>query len=303
MGLPVKQVVDAAAPSGEPGAGLAGQRLRIAGYADVSFKESGGATRLDALAHHDPLRVLFPRPLPGDPPTAAMVTTSGGLVGGDRLDIRAAAGPDARALVLQQAAEKVYRSTGPDTHVSVTLAGDAGSWLEWLPQETILFDRARLRRRTLIEAAPGARILAGEMLVFGRIAMGERLATGLVRDEWQVRRAGRLVWADALHLDGDFSVTLARAACFDSAAAMASAVYVADEAETALEKAREILARTGSAAGHGPRSGATLVNGVLVMRWIGPDAAEVRGAFGAFWQEFRAAIGGLPGRLPRLWHV
>lgn len=298
MGLPVKQVVDAAAPSGGPGAGFAGQRLRIAGYADVSFKESGGATRLDVLAHHDPLRVLFPRPLPGDPPTAAMVTTSGGLVGGDRLDIRAAAGPGASALVLQQAAEKVYRSAGPDTHVSVTLMGDAGSWLEWLPQETILFDRARLRRRTLIEAVPGARILAGEMLVFGRIAMGERLKEGLVRDEWQVRRAGRLVWADALHLDGEFTVTLARPACFDKATAMASAVYVADDAETALETAREILA-----AGQGPRSGATLVNGVLVMRWIGRDAAELRAAFGTFWQEFRAAIGGLPGRLPRLWHI
>ena len=98
---------------------------------------------------------------------AALVTTSGGLVGGDRIDVAASVDDGAAAVVTAQAAEKVYRSTGPDCHIAVTLRAAAGSWLEWLPQETILFDGARLRRTVRIDCAPTGRVLAGEFLVLG----------------------------------------------------------------------------------------------------------------------------------------
>jgi urease accessory protein len=225
------------------------------------------------------------------------VTTSGGLVGGDRLDVGISVGEGASAMVVAQAAEKVYRSAGADCAVSVSLAAGEGAWLEWLPQETILFDGARLRRRTRLEAAPGGRILAGEMLVFGRLARGETLTHGLLREEWEVRLGGRLRWCEALHLDGDVAATLNHPAGLAGAVSAATIVYVADDAASRLPIARDLL---GDFAG---RAAATCVNGQLVMRWLSADAPSLRASYGAVWAGFRRAVGGLPGRLPRLWHV
>ncbi|MBF0392683.1 MAG: urease accessory protein UreD, partial [Alphaproteobacteria bacterium] len=126
----------------------------VDGSAELAFAWREGASRLAHLYQHDPLRVLFPLSPAGEPPEAALITTSGGLVGGDRLTIAVEARDNAACTVVAQAAEKVYRSLGADVAVSVRLTACPGAWLEWLPQETILFDGARLRRATLIERSP-----------------------------------------------------------------------------------------------------------------------------------------------------
>lgn len=281
--------------------GTGALRARVHGAAEVGFVRKQGETRLDHLYQHDPLRVLFPTPPMGDLPNAVLVTTSGGLVGGDRLDISVSAGPDTAAMAMAQAAEKVYRSTGEDSLIDILLSVRRGGWLEWLPQETILFDGARLRRRTTIDLKTGAKILAGEILVFGRIASGERLSRGLVREEWRVRRKGRLIWADALHLDGYLKDIFTEPACFGGATAQATVVYVADDPAAHLDLARSLLAK---AEGDGElRYAATVVNGVLVARWLGHDPTRLRRAFGDFWAGFRHASAGLPATLPRLWNV
>jgi len=269
------------------------------GAASVTFARNDGATRLAGLYQRQPLRVLFPEVPAGEIPTAVLVTTSGGLVGGDRLDVSVAVGDGAEAMVFGQAAEKVYRSAGPTSRIAVALAVAGDGWLEWLPQETILFDGARLQRRTRIDVAPGARVLAGEILVFGRIAGGEQLGRGLLRDAWEVRRQGRLQWADALHLEDDIADVLADPACFDGATSYATVVHAGDDVAARLDLARALLARDES----GLRTGATVVNGVLVARWLGRDAATLRRSFGNFWAAFRAAVGGRRDTLPRLWHV
>jgi urease accessory protein len=271
------------------------------GVAEIGFRDDAGETRLAHLFHSDPLRVVFPNRVRGDVPAGTLVTTSGGLVGGDRLDISVAVQERGRALVLGQAAEKIYRSTGADTAIEVMLTVGADGWLEWLPQETILFDRARLRRRTIAEVAPGARLLAGEMLVFGRTAMGEAMTDGFVRDAWGVRRGNRLVWADALQLDERLADDLAATAGLGSALAFASLVYVADDAIDRLATARGLLDEL--AIPSGLRTGATCLGDVLVVRWLGNESLPLRNAFGAFWAAFRAAAGALPAALPRLWHI
>jgi urease accessory protein len=269
------------------------------GRAALKFAHIDGETRLAGLYQHEPMRVLFPEPAADDIRCAAIVTTSGGLVGGDEIEIEVSAGPGTAALVMPQAAEKVYRSAGADCRIEVALEVGANAWLEWLPQETILFQGARLRRLTRIDLAPGAAILAGEMLVFGRRARGERLATGLVRDAWEIRRSGRLVWADALHMDDRLAEILAHAAGFDGAEAAATTVYADDAPERLLDAARELLPH-GVA---GLRTAATVVGGVLITRWIGHDAFCLRREFGRFWAGFRAHAAGLPRRLPRLWDI
>lgn len=273
----------------------------VHGVAEIGFKRDAGETRLAHLFHRDPLRVVFPTPGPDDLPNGTLVTTSGGLVGGDVLDIDVRARSDSQAMVFGQAAEKIYRSAGADTDVTVRLSADTEAWLEWLPQETILFDGARLRRRTLVDTAPGARLLAGEMLVFGRTAMGETMTHGLVRDAWEVSRRGRLVWADALQLDDALASDLAAPAGFAAARAFASLIYVADDAADRLATARALLDTAMPTSEL--RVGATCIGDVLVVRWLGSQALPLRIAFGDFWAAFRHSVGGLPAELPRLWHV
>jgi len=149
-----------------PEAGAGRARPVTRGTADIAFRRRGDTTGLADLYQQAPLRVLFPRPARGDLPAAMLTNTAGGLVGGDELTIRVRAGAGSAAMACAQAAEKVYRSTGADSRVEVALTAEAGAWLEWLPQETILFDGARLRRRTVIDLAPEARLLAGGMLAF-----------------------------------------------------------------------------------------------------------------------------------------
>lgn len=268
--------------------------------AELAVAARGGVSRIDHLYQSQPLRLLFPRPRGGEPLTAVLANTSGGIVGGDRLDVRIACAAEAQALASAQAAEKVYRSAGPTAAVNVSLSVEPGACLEWLPQGTILFDRVRLRRTTELSVAAGGRLLVGEILMFGRAAMGERLLHGMVRDAWRARYAGRLVWADSLHLDGDLSAPLSSPAGFAEARAAGMLLYLADNAAGRLEMARDLLDRDRD---DGLRAGATAFDQMLLLRWLGRDAHAVRTAFGRFWSAFRAAVLGRPGRLPTLWRI
>jgi urease accessory protein len=269
---------------------------------------------LSHLYQHAPLRVLFPSSPTEDVLGAVVVNTSGGLVGGDSLDISVALGPGAQALVTTQAAEKLYRSIGADCLVTVSIEVAAHAWFEWLPQETIIFDGARLRRRTTLKVSPGARVLAGEVLVFGRSARGEGLTYGLIHDEWQICLGGRLLWADNLHLAGDLAAKLAAPAGFRGSKAMATFIYVAQDAPRWLEAARELIDSVEDSAcplGHELWAGVTCINpvlsraetNVLLARWLSTDAAVVRRRYGVFWKGFRSMVGNLPPRLPTIWNI
>ena len=269
------------------------------GVAALAFRRGAdGGTRLARLHQRAPLRALFP--LDGDAGmgSAVLLTTTGGLVGGDRLDVRIEAGEGTAVRVTTQAAEKVYRSLGRDCRIAVELRAARGSWLEWMPQETILFERARLRRTARVECASGSRVLAGEMLVFGRRAHEETLTRGHIGDAWEVRRDGRLVWAEALAADGDLTQTLTAPFCLAGAAALATLLYIGAAMEEALAFARD-LASEGT--GGNLLAAATCVAGLLVVRWLGRDARALRAAFGRFWAAFRNRLGGWTESLPRVW--
>jgi urease accessory protein len=272
------------------------------GIAEIGFHERDGITRLAELYQRDPLRVLFPTPAAGDPPLAVIVTTSGGLVAGDRLDISARVAARATAQITTSAAEKVYRSTGGTTTIAQALSIGSDAALEFLPQETILFDRARLERKTVVELAPDAAFLGGEIVIFGRRARDECFAHGFFREVWELRRDGRVVWGDALQLEEDVGRIIDNPACFDGAAAFATMILAPryDDDHGFLESARAVLSVRAIS---GLRSGVTLVGGVIIARWLGADAAALRRAYVDLACHFRSAALGLPPRLPRIWHV
>ena len=276
------------------------------GVAEIGFVRRGEATRLAHLYQTDPLRVLFPASEAGDPILAAIVTTSGGLVAGDHIDIAVRVDRAASAHVTASAAEKIYRSPSSGNGAATTairqsLTVACGGTLEFLPLETILFDGARLVRETLVELAPGAAFLGGDIVIFGRRARGERFTHGLLREVWEVRRAGALVWGDALHLDGDVARIIDDPACFGGAAGFATMILdpAGRDPQPFVDGARGVQA----GAPQGVRAGVTAIAGLAIARWLAADAALLRQAYADLACHWRAEALGLPRQLPRIWHV
>jgi len=279
---------------------LPGCRQEVRGHAAIRFERRDGETRLAHLAHQAPLRVLFPRPAEGDVAQAALVNISGALIAGDQLDIDLSVGQNAAAVCVAGAAEKICRSGAGETSlIRVNLTAERNAWAEWLPQESIFFNGARLRRAMALRLEAGARILAGEFLVLGRAASGESVTDGYLRDAFEVRQNGRLIWADALRLDGGFSDAAAAKPCLHGARALATLVHAGEGAAAALDMARRLQ----QDAGEGVFASASAVNGVLVMRWLSPEPWMLRERLGKFWAAFRHQAAGLPQSLPRIWHV
>ena len=262
---------------------------RASGESRVSFVVKDGATRLADLYQRDPCRVMFPEPEPGEPPQAVLLTTSGGVTDGDSLKMAIDIGPSARAVAATQAAEKIYRAAKGGGHctMEIALVVGEGATLDWLPQETIVFEGARLKRRTVAEVAPGGALLACEMVVLGRAASGERFTGGLLLDSWSVLRAGTLVWTDTLRVEGETPT----GAGFGQANALATVIGAWDEPQARFKQARALLQECDKI-----RAGVTLVNGVMVARLLG-EATQVREATIGFLTAFRGR------RLPRVWHV
>jgi urease accessory protein len=271
------------------------------GSLDIRFAgRSPAETRLVHLDQRAPLRALFPHCPNMGLPVTAITATCGGFTGGDRLTMSVDVGDGAGVMAVGQAAEKLYRSAGADTHIDIDLSVGAGAWLEWLPQETILFDGSRLRRRTSLDIAPAGAMLGGEILVFGRQARGEELVRGLIHDGWHITRGGKQLWADIFHAaDRDLADMLAHPAALAGARASAMLVHIGADLGTALDWVRERIAAANTAM----RVAATIVNDVLLVRWLAADASDIRPSFAALWMGLRAQARRLPANLPTFWHA
>ncbi len=160
---------------------------RAVGRIELSVGAAARGSCRRVLREEGSLRLRFPNVAPGGALEAVIINTAGGMTGGDRFELNIEVGEGARLTVSTAAAEKIYRSLGADTAVNVKLKVGAGATLAWLPQETILFDRMRLRRTIEADLAPDASLIIAEMLVFGRSAMGERVARGHLFDRWRIR--------------------------------------------------------------------------------------------------------------------
>jgi urease accessory protein len=246
-----------------------------------------GVTRRGILHESGSLRVRFPSP-EAEGLSGVFVNTAGGIAGGDRFDIGITAGEGARLTLTTAAAEKVYRAPGPVAELNIALKAEAGAHLAWLPQETILFDRARISRRIDIDLAETASLLLCEIVVFGRAAMGEKMLHGEFVDRWRLRRGGRLVFAETIRLDGEIGEKLARPAIAKRGVAIGTALIVPGD-EAVLERIR------GAADSFGSEVGISAWNGFAMARFCAQDAARLR----ADMMSVLGRASRVP--LPRLW--
>jgi urease accessory protein len=215
---------------------------------------------------------------------AVLVNTGGGLVEGDHISTRISVGDSAQLRVENQAAEKIYRSVTEICTVSNEAQIASRGLLMWLPRETIMFDGARLSRRLSVSVAGSSRFLAAEVVIFGRIARGERFTHGQLRDYWSLHCNEKLLWMDCLRLDGDFAAHRARRFGFEDSVGLATVLYYGGDAASFLPFARETAARNGG--------GATLVSGILLARFLSRDEAMLRAAPAALAGELARMITG-----------
>ena len=266
-------------------------RQRAVGRVTLSVARFGGRSGVARLAESGSARVRLPRTREA-PVEAVLINTAGGIAAGDRFDVALEVGAGAHLVAATASAEKVYRSDGAETATLATrISVGSGGTAEWLPQETILFDRARLRRSLDVDIEADATAFLFEAVVFGRAASGETVRTGLFEDRWRIRRGGRLVLADTLRLDGPVADLLARPAMAAGARALATLLCVAPDSEARLEEARAGLDGAAS------ECGASAWDGMLAVRWLAPDIGTLRRDAARFMNRFR----GRP--LPRVWHL
>jgi len=241
---------------------------RARGRIGLQVESVAGITRRSRVHESGSLRVRFP----GSPAAeleAVTVNTGGGMTGGDAFDIDVSVGENARLVVTTTAAEKIYRSLGPPVTVNVKIRVAAGGTLAWLPQETILFDRASLHRRIEVDLADTAQLVLVEPLIFGRTGMGEAVRSGTLHDTWRVRQGGRLIYAEGTQLSGPIEQSLGECAVANGGVAIATALVVPGD-ETLTDAVQAI---GGEFRGE---VGVSAWNGRTVLRFCARDGAALR---------------------------
>lgn len=268
---------------------------RAEGTCRIVVGGSEKGTRIVDVYQKSPIRVLFPRTGDDHAQEAVLVNTSGGVAGGDRLQSSVTALSGASIAVTTQAAEKIYRALNESARITTTLTVGNAAKLAWLPQETIVFNSARLCRRTEIEISPGSELLALESLVLGRAAHGEKLSAGTIIDTWHVRKNGRLHWGDTFCVIDDFFQHLSRKALLWDSTALATLLYFGPELEKRLQLIRD------QSVSFDCHCGATLVGGMVVARLAARSSFELKTALRNLLQEFGKEFAPGPFRVPKMW--
>lgn len=262
---------------------------RAHGQTSVSFRSRDGLTCLDRLFQDGCAKLRFPRPIGSDDPQAILINTAGGLTGGDHFGTDIDLAEQAAVCATTQACERIYRSMGADAVVTNRLSLSAGARLAWLPQETILFDGARLSRSLDVDLTGDAELVAVEAVLFGRQAMGETLRSGHLHDRWRIRRDGRLIFADDLRVEGDIAARLAAPPAMAGCRAMATVLFAGAAPERFLESARSII---------GPDGGASAWNGKFLARLVEETGLALRRRLEPL---LMLLMGGRP--LPKVWQL
>ncbi len=266
------------------GPDIAMQRAR--GRAELVFEGSTGTSRLSHLHQSGCLKVMIPRNH-ADVPDAVLINTAGGLTGGDALLTKVDLRCGAKLRLTTQTAERIYKSTGDTAKVALEFTVGNNCELDWLAQETILFDQGRVQRKIHVEMAPEASLLMVEPIVLGRLLMGEKVQSGSLQDTWRIYRGGHLVFADDTRLD-DFTA-LKRPATFGGAVATASLLWVDPNAEAIKSLLFQMSPPENVELGY------SAWNGFAIVRCLATDPFE-------FKKTLSKVIETIRGRgLPRVW--
>ena len=274
----------------------------------LGFQRPHARTILGPCAHHGPLRVQRPFYPEGDEIChVALLHPPGGVVGGDELRIDVALHPGTRALVTTPAAGKFYRSAGPRAQQIQHLRVAAGTALEWLPQENIVYSGARVHASTRVELQGDARFIGWEILCLGRPAAGERFANGDYRQDFELWRDGEPLYLEQSRYPGGDAILdagwgLRSQPVSATLACVGAALDRVDAIRARWEEFDDPSSLHPSARGE-ERATATQLDGVLVCRYLGPSTARARRFFMLAWSMLRPDVLGRSPCLSRFWNT
>ena len=238
---------------------------RAFGRGECAVKNRDGITALDRLWQEGCAKLRLPKHDHGF--EAVTINSSGGLTGGDELHWAFSAADQTEITVTTQACEKVYASSGGKASVTTSLAVGKGARLNWLPQETIMFNQSALSRRLEANLVADAELLICEPVLLGREAMSETVETGLFEDRWRIHIDGVLVHAEQFRIGPEFSTDAMRTAVLNGHRAYATVLLIAANGEALLDHARQIIGALG---------GASFWNGKLLARLVAANGYELR---------------------------
>ncbi len=267
----------------------------------LGFERAGETTRLIHRQHTGPLRVQKPL-YPEHPSTchAIIIHPPGGVVGGDELHMQFNLEPNARALLSTPGAAKWYRANGHRSRQQMRIRVAASAALEWLPQETILFNAADVILDSIIDLDTDARYIGCEILCFGRKASGETFDRGQVQQSMLIRKEGKPLWLEQgiLAASGRQMRSPLGLGCHS---VCASLIAVGSAGNSGLlDAVREQCAE--SSDGHG-QFGVTQMKSVIIVRHLGDNSEVARRVMIAAWQVLRPALLGREAAVPRIWNT
>ena len=261
----------------------------------LDFSFANRKTTLSRKIHDGPLVVQKSlHPEGSELCHAIIVHPPGGIAGGDELTLNVATEENAAALLTTPGAAKWYRSSGPWAKQSV--AFKVGGTLEWLPQETIVFDGALAQSAYEVDLAAGASLLGWDIVCLGRTGSGERFTRGTWRSSMQLRREGKLLWLERGRIDGGGRL-------LESPAGLAGKPVFGTLFASGVNMNQELLHECRKSEPEQGQGAVTLLPGILLARYLGDSSEAARRYFIALWRILRPALTGRDAIEPRIWRT
>ena len=261
---------------------------------DLGFEQRGSRTVLAQRTHVGPLVVQKPFYPEGPVCHVYIIHPPGGVVGGDKLFINVTSLEQAHVLITTPAANKFYRSGGPLAQLQQRLTVEADAALEWLPQETILFNGSAVQSSTRIDVDSNSAVIGWEITCLGRPASGEKFTHGLFRQQFELWKQQQPLLIERSLLQGGHPVLNSP---WGLQAFTVTATLLAYPADKALLE----LARSAITTNSDSMCSATLVEEVLVCRYLGHHGEQAKAVFTTLWSAIRPALLNRPACVPRIW--
>jgi urease accessory protein len=262
----------------------------------LQYARTARGTHLRHKLHTGPLTVqksLYPEG--PDVCHTLILHPPGGIAGSDELAIDVTLDAGAHTLVTMPGATKWYRTESTPASQRLQIEIAAGATLEWLPPETIVFDRAAVRMDTSINLAAGGQYIGWEILCLGRTAAGETYDAGDIRQSTRISIDGELRWSERCRLDGGSRLLASPAGL---GGAPVSAIMLA----AGKQVTPEVVAQCRGVMLHsGARTGVTALPDILVARYVGHSSEQAKNYFIELWRMLRPHMSGRAAATPRIW--
>lgn len=271
----------------------------------LAFEQRDSRTVISQRQHFGPLVVQKPFYPEGPVCHVYIIHPPGGIVGGDLLAIKTTVNSSAHALITTPAANKFYRSAAAEAQLTQDLTVANNAYLEWLPQETILFNGSMASTNTTVTLHEDSRFIGWEITCLGRPASGESFRDGYYRQHFNLNfkhtnNEQQPLFIERALLRGDDALLTATWGLKQRPVTATMLAYPADN--NTLQLARSAIEDNSSDNAQRLCS-ATLIDNVLVCRYLGYQAEDAKAVFTNIWNQIRPAILQRKACVPRIWNT